>query len=562
MLKSVMGRISHRSDSRADAQSRAEPATLRQMLIPLAAAQFLASYDTSSMNVAISNIVEDLNTTVTGVQTALSLFTLTMAALMIPGSKLTDIWGRKRCFVIGMWTYAAGALLTALAPTLGVMILGFSMLEGIGSALMIPPIYILITVLVKDTTARTKAFATVSAMAGLGAAAGPLIGGIITTTITWRASYAGEVVVIMWILYLSRRIQEPAIEGPKPSMDILGSVLSAAGLVFIVLGFLQAGDYGWFRARQDFAIGGNVLLEEGSISPVVVLIGIGLASLFLFALHIRRAERRGDEPLVPARVFRSRLTNLGLVTQNSQWFIMIGTFFVVSVFLQVSRGYNAIETGLMLTPATAGILLSSSRVSIMLTRFSPRTVIRLGFLVTLAGIAMLVLLERVTDSTLAFAPGLLLIGFGAGSMLTISVDVVQASVPEADQGALSGVSRSVSNLGSSMGTALAGSVLVAAIISGVSTMTAESDALSAEDKASVTAALEGEVSAASDDQVRTLLEGHPPAVVDEVVRINAQARDRALGIAVLAVAFVGLVGFAAAIFMPDNKPGSEALHAY
>jgi len=475
-----------------------------------------------------------------------------MAALMIPGSKLTDIWGRKHCFVLGLWIYATGALLTALSPGLAMMILGFSLLEGIGSALMIPPIYILITVLVKDLKNRAKAFAVVSAAAGLGSAAGPLLGGFITTTITWRASFAGEVVAIMFILYLTRKIHEPPLEGPKPSFDLLGAVLSAAGLVFIVFGLLQAGDYGWLQARKDFAIGDTVLLQEGDVSPVIVLMGIGLALLGLFALHIRRAEKKGKEPLVPTHIFRSRETNLGLVTQNSQWFIMIGTFFVVSVFLQVSRGYSAIETGLILTPATAGILLASSRVGTMLTRRAPRTVIRAGFVLALAGIMLLLLLVDTTSSVLSFAPGLFLLGFGAGAMLTVSVNLVQSSVPEVDQGALSGVSRSVSNLGSSMGTAVAGAVLISALISGISTMTAESTVLSPDDKESITAAMKGDVSAVSDEQVRSALEGHPDAVVDEVTRINAESRDRALGIALIAVAIVGLVGLLASIFLPKD----------
>ena len=192
MLGFLGARFGHSTAAGADAKAQDPAAARRAMLIPLAAAQFLASYDTSSMNVAISSIVEDLDTTVTGVQTALSVFTLTMAALMIPGSKLTDIWGRKRCFVMGLWIYGTGALITALAPVLGVMVLGFSILEGVGSALMIPPIYIIITVTVTDLAARAKAFAVVSAMAGLGSAAGPLIGGLITTTITWRASFALE----------------------------------------------------------------------------------------------------------------------------------------------------------------------------------------------------------------------------------------------------------------------------------------------------------------------------------------------------------------------------------
>jgi hypothetical protein len=231
---------------------------------------------------------------------------------------------------------------------------------------------------------------------------------------------------------------------------------------------------------------------------------------------------------------------------------MIGTSFVVSVFFQVSRGYSAIETGLALTPAMAGILLSSARVEPMVKKYSARTIIRAGFLITLTGIAFILLLGDSTSSILNFVPGLFLVGFGAGSMLTASVNVVQSSVPERDQGALSGLSRSVSNLGSSLGTAIAGAVLVSALISGVSSLTDDSTVLPPSEKDEIAAALEGDVSAVSNEQVQAQLAGRPPEVIDEVTRINAEARDRALGLALIAIAVVGLIGLTAALLLPAN----------
>jgi MFS family permease len=563
-MAGILRRFRSHDLSGASSVPKASPAAItgRDILIPLAAAQFLASYDTQSMNVAIGAIVEDLDTTVTGVQSAISLFTLTMAALMIPGSKLTDIWGRKRCFTIGLTLYGAGALLTALAPALSVMVLGYSLLEGIGSALMIPPIYILITVLVTDVARRTKAFAVVSAAAGLGAALGPLLGGFITTAISWRASFLFEVVAILVVIYMARKIPESGAEGPKPRFDLLGAVLSALALLFIVLGLLQAGSYGWLRARKDFVIGDTTILNQGDISPVILFFAIGFGLLVLFVLHIFREERHGREPLLPTRLFRSSVTNLGLITQNSQWFIMIGSSFVISVFFQVSLGYNAIETGLALTPATIGILLASFRMGRIASKYSKRTIVRAGFIFTLAGIALVLLLGSSTASVLAFAPGLFLIGFGCGLMLTASVDVVQGSVPEADQGSLSGLSRSVSNLGSSLGVALAGAVLISALISGVSSLTDDSQVLAESDKQAISTALQGDVSALSDAQVEAQLEGHPQEVVDEVVRINAEARDRALGLALISIALVGLIGVIAAFLLPagagESKPSQAS----
>jgi MFS family permease len=527
--------------------------SLRAMLLPLALAQFIASYDSSSMNVALSDIAADLNTTVTGVQTAMTFFTLIMAAGMITGSRLTDVWGRKICFQGGIALYGLGAFLTAVAPALGVMILGWSVFEGIGSALMIPPIYILVTVSFDDLTQRARAFGVISAMAGMGAALGPLIGGFFATAISWRASFGAEVLVCITILYLSRRIADVRPTGPRKPFDIPGAVLSAGGLIFVVIGVLQSRDYGWFTARKDFVIGDTTVLEAGSISPIWLFIGLGLALLAFFALYEIYRERRGQDLLVPMRLFANRMSNLGLVTQNIQWFMMIGSSFVISVFLQVSQGYNAIQTGLVFTPSTAGLLLSSVVAGRLARRFSQRALIISGFVLAEAGVALLFLLVDANSSALSFVPGLFSFGIGAGIMVTASVNVVQSSVPEADQGALSGVSRSVSNLGSSLGTAVAGSVLVAGIIFGVTALTDESTVLSPSQKDRISVALEGDISALSDEQVEAALEGQPQDVVDEVVRINAKARNDALGLALAAIGIAGLLGLGAALFIPGRR---------
>ena len=438
---------------------RAAIKTARSMLLPLALAQFIASYAATNMNVAVSNIAQDLGTTVIGVQTAITFFTLTMAALMIPGSKLTDLWGRKPCFRIGLLVYGVGGLIAALAPGIGVLIVGYSLLEGVGSALMIPPIYILATVATADVSSRARAFGVISAAAGIGAAAGPLIGGLVTTGISWRASFILQVLVVAFIILLSRRIIDPGVEGSRPQFDIVGAILSAAGLFFIVLGILQSGTYGWFKAKENFAIGGLVIIHKGGVSPVWVLIAIGALILLWFFLHIRSRQRAGKEPLLSTGLFRNRTANLGLLTQNIQWLIMQGSFFVISVYLQQARGYSAIETGLILTPATAGILLSSAAAGRMARNRSQRFLIRGGFMVTVAGMLELLLLANASH-LVAFFPGLLLMGLGVGIMLTASVNVVQSSFPESEQGEISGLSRSVSNLGSSLGTAIVGSVLV------------------------------------------------------------------------------------------------------
>jgi MFS family permease len=367
---------------------------------------------------------------------------------MIPGSKLTDIWGRKFCFILGLVIYAAGALLAALAQGLGLLLIGYSLLEGVGSALLIPPIYILITVLFSDLKDRAKWFGVVSGAAGLGSAAGPLIGGLITSYISWRASFLLQVVVVVGIALLARRIDDPPLPVERPAFDVLGAVLSAAGLFFVVFGILQTNTYGW------------------GLSRVWLYVVLGVVILAFFFVHARARERGGRTPLVSPSLFRNRTSNLGLVTQHVQWLVLQGVFFVISVFLQQERGYSAIQTGLMLVPATIGILLSSGMAQRMASRHPQRLLVRAGFTVTLAGIVLLLVLARADSANWTFFPGLFLMGFGVGAMLTASVNVVQSAWPDEVQGDISGVSRSVSNLGSSLGVAIAGSVLVAATAAG------------------------------------------------------------------------------------------------
>jgi MFS family permease len=451
----------------------------RKLLLPLALAQFICSFAGSNMNVMINDISRDLDTDVQGVQAAITLFLLVMAILMIPCSKLTDRWGRKRCFQWGLLLYGIGAILSAVSPGLGILILGNSIFEGVGTALLIPPVYILATLAFSDLTARARAFGVISGMGGIGAAAGPLIGGLITTAISWRAAFVFQALVILVILVLGRSLVDPLEPDPTRPFDLMGAILSAIGLFFLVFGILQA---------------------DSNPTLLAIFMGIGVVFLAAFFVYIRRRERAGKEVLLSTGLFRNRLSNLALVTQNVQWLILMGTSFTVAVFLQTVRGYNAIQTGLIFTAATLGILVSSLAAERLAKRRAQKTLIIGGFIVTLAGIVVLLLLVHASTKVLAFGPGLLLIGLGLGLMLTPSVNVVQSSFPESLQGEISGLSRSVSNLGSTFGTAIAGTILVSDLASGT----------------------------------------------------------RSYGFAMLSLAIAGLIGLGAALFLPKSPPLPEA----
>jgi MFS family permease len=467
----------------AEANTTGRPSSaLRRVLIPLALAQFICSFAGSNMNVMINDISKDLDTSVQGVQVAITIFLLVMAALMIPGGKLTDRYGRKRCFTVGLLVYGIGALLSAAAPGLGVLILGNSILEGVGTALLIPPVYILTTLLFTELTSRARAFGVISAMGGVGAAAGPLIGGLITSAISWRAAFVFQALVIAAIIWLARRVQDPLPPDPTRPFDTGGAILSAVGLVLVVMGILAADNNGWL---------------------MLALLAAGALVLAWFFRSVRAKERAGKEPLLPTALFRNRTSNLALVTQNIQWLLLIGVSFVVAAYLQVVRGYDAIQTGVIFTAATVGLLASSLAAERLAGRRAQRTLIMAGFLVTVAGIGVLLAIVTGSPSAWAFAPGLLLIGLGLGVMLTPSINVVQSSFPEELQGEISGLSRSVSNLGSCLGTAIAGTILVAGITA---------------------------------------------------------TPERAYGLAMIVLAAVGLLGLLAAAFLPRTRAPADAPH--
>src|ERR1700750_3059063 len=436
------GRKDERMDMNSGAARKIPASSLRKMLVPLALAQFICSFAGSNMNVMINDISRDLHTDVQGVQVCITLFLLVMAALMIPCGKLTDRYGRKRLFQLGLLVYGVGAIISAVSPGLALLFLGNSIFEGVGPALLIPPVYILTSILFRDIKSRARAFGVVSGMGGIGAATGPLIGGLITTAISWRAAFVFQALVIVVIVVLGRGLVDPVPADPARPFDIVGAVLSAVGLVVLV---------------------GGILAADQNLVLMAVLLVVGALILAGFFAWIRRRERAGKEALLSTGLFRNRTSNLALVTQNVQWAVLLGTSFVVSVYLQTVRHYNAIQTGVIFTAATVGILLSSLAAGRLVKRFQQRTLIMVGFVITIVGIIVLLVQVKGHPSAWYFAPGLFLIGLGVGVMLTPSVNVVQSAFPENLQGEISGLSRSVSNLGSSLGTAIAGTILVAGL---------------------------------------------------------------------------------------------------
>ncbi len=524
----------------------------KKILIMLAMAQFILTLDSTVMNVSISTLVVDLNTTVSGIQAAITFYTLIMAAFMIPGAKIGDIIGRKKAFMIGTVIYGTGSLITALSPNLGVLIFGWSFLEGLGAALMIPAMLSLIASNYPAGSKRVKAYATVAAIAAIGAAVGPIVGGVLTTYATWRLAFLGEVLVVIYILLKGGVIKDSAVANKVKSFDYLGTILSASGLSVLILGILKASTYGLLRARVPVVINGNEVISVGGISPTVILTIIGFGLLGLFALWQNHRKKQSKAALVDLSLFKNKIVRAGTGTIFFQLLLLGGVMYGVSLYLQLELGYNAMKTGLTLLPLSVMILVLASRGDIMAKKYSSRAIIRAGFVLMLIGSAWLGYKASGNPDGLSFLPSLGLFGAGMGMMASQLQNVVQSSVKASESAETSGLMATFQYLGQSFGTAISG-VLVIAIFIGVgSNVVAQNPDLNSSQKAQLTNVIETNPQLVSNEQIEQATAGLPESTANTVEEINAQTRKSALSGMFVMLSVVSLFGLLATKNLPDN----------
>jgi MFS family permease len=424
------------------------------VLLTLASGQFLMTLDSSVMNVSIAQVAEDTGTTVTGIQTAITLYTLVMATLMITGGKIGSLIGRRRAFSIGCVIYGAGSLTTSLAPNLAILILGWSFLEGVGAALIMPAIVALVASNFPPQ-GRSRAYGLVASAGAIAVAAGPLIGGFVTTYWTWRFVFAGEVVIVAGILALTRKMRDAPPE-ERFRMDMIGIMLSAAGLGLVVFGILRSGVWGWVQAKPD----APSLL---GISLTLWFVFGGLLILRLFFAWEDRLIEAGREPLVRRSMLRNGQLVGGLTMFSFQFLIQAGLFFTVPLFLSVALGLSALETGARLLPLSVTLLLAAVGIPRLRPRTSPRRIVRFGLAALLAGIVSLIgALELGVGPEIVTIP-LLLAGLGVGALASQLGAVTVSAVPDELSGEVGGLQNTMTNLGASLGTALAGSLLIAGL---------------------------------------------------------------------------------------------------
>jgi MFS family permease len=520
------------------------------VLLTLASGQFLMALDSSVMNVSIATVANDLDTTVTGIQTAITLYTLVMASLMITGGKVGQILGRKRAFAIGCVVYGAGSLTTALAPNLTVLLIGWSVLEGVGAALIMPAIVALVASNF-DRAGRPRAYGMVAAAGAIAVAVGPLIGGLLTTYASWRWVFAGEVVIVAAIVVLARRMADvPADRTAR--LDVVGTLFSAFGLGLVVFGTIRAGAWGFVNPKPGAP-------AWFGLSPVVWLILAGGVVLFGFLQWERRRLAHGAAVLIDPAMLRNKMLRGGLTSFFFQYLLLAGLFFAVPLFLSIALGLSAIATGLRILPLSIALLATAVGVPKLFPHVSPRRVVRLGFLALFAGLLGLAAALEVGVGPEVVTWPMLLAGLGIGALASQLGSVTVSAVPDEQSAEVGGLQNTVTFLGASIGTALAGAVLIAALSTSFFAGIQANPAVPEELSSQAQVQLAGGVPFIPDEQLSRALAdaGVTGPTATAIIDENEAARLDGLRSALFALAVIALVALFFANGVPERQPSDS-----
>jgi EmrB/QacA subfamily drug resistance transporter len=518
-----------------------------KILAVLAAAQFLMVLDQAVMNVSISQLVKDFDTDVTTIQAVIALYSLVMAAFMVPGGKLGDILGRRRTFTIGLVIYGTGSLLTAVSWSVPVLMLGWSVLEGIGAALVLPAL-VALTARSFQGKPRALAYGVLGGVSGAGIAVGPILGGWVTTNLTWRLVFAGEVVVVIGILLFVRLLPSGGKrEGAK--LDGVGAVLCALGLTLVVLGVLGASTWGWLQPRNS-----PITPFGFSLTPFMVAAGIGV--LAVFAIWQRHREREHREPLIHFRLFRIPPLRSSLEMFLFQNMILMGIFFAIPLYLQIVQGFDAFQTGVKMLPVSVALFVTALVGSRLAGRFPARGIVRAGLGLLLVACVLLLSTIKPDIETVPFAVAMAVLGVGMGLIVSQLGNVAQSSVGEDDRGEAGGLQYTAQQLGASLGTALIGAVVITGLLTGFSNNISDDPRISASVEQEVGVRLEGDVSFVSTDQVRKGAEdaGLDQATTDALVENYADAQLTALKTGLLFAGLLVCAAFLTTRRLPSGVP--------
>jgi EmrB/QacA subfamily drug resistance transporter len=510
----------------------------RTLALLLAGAMFVLVVDTSLMNVSISAVVRDLGTTVSGVQSAIALEALVSAAFILIGGKVGDLIGRKRAYVIGLLGYAVGALAMALAQSLAAVIIFWAVLGGIGASLLLPAMQSLIHGNF-DGAARTQVYALVGASAAIAAAVGPLLGGFITTFLSWRVGFLLEVVIIAVVLLGIKLVLDVPYTGPR-TIDLVGALLSVLGMGGLVLGILA-----W---------------QEGGES-VGALLATGVIAMGVLAYWLVRRKRAGKPTLIDPDLFSSKLFRFGISEQMLQQIALGGVMIALPIFLQMVLEYNALQAGLSLAPLSLSMFGMAVLAGKKAGKRRPASIIRLGFALLTVGVALLIPIVPRAEFGWALIVPLLIAGSGLGLMVSQLNNYTLSPISDERVSEAAGVNSAAGSFGLSFGLAFAGAIMLAALSLTFTTMSDASTVLPAAEKQQVAQGLEENAQLMTNTQLEQLLVNQPPEIRDEIIRINTEARPISLQVALLIPLLAGLIGLFNSFRMmrlPDPKPsGAE-----
>jgi EmrB/QacA subfamily drug resistance transporter len=510
----------------------------RLLSLLLAAAMFVLVVDTSLMNVSISAVVQDLGTTVSGVQSAIALEALVSAAFILIGGKVGDLIGRKRAYILGLLGYAIGALAMALAQSLTAVILFWAVLGGIGASLLLPAMQSLIHGNFEGA-ARTQVYALVGAAAAIAAAVGPLLGGFITTFLSWRIGFVLEVVIIAVVLCGIKLVRDVPYTGPR-TIDIVGALLSVLGMGGLVLGILA-----W---------------QEGGES-VAALLATGVIAMAALAYWLIRRKRAGKPTLIDPDLFTSKLFRFGISQQLLQQIALGGTMIALPIYLQMVLEYNALQAGLSLAPLSLSMFGMALLAGKKAGQRRPAAIIRLGFVLLTVGVAVLIPIVPRAEFGWALIVPLLIAGSGLGLLVSQLNNYTLAPISEERVSEAAGVNSAAGSFGLSFGLAFAGAIMLASLSFTFTTMAEASTVLPPAQQQQIAQGLEENAELMTNTQLAELLVNQPPQIQEEIIRINTEARPIALQVALLIPLLAGLIGLFNSFRMmrlPDPTPsGAE-----
>ncbi len=520
-------------------------------LIALAIAQFVMVLDQSVMNVSISALVEDFDTSVTTIQGIITLYCLVMAMFMMTGAKIGDRIGRRRAFVIGLVVYGCGSAITAIAPSVVVLAFGWSILEGLGAALVLPAMAALIAGNFEGDQ-RKIAYAVIGGVAGAGIAIGPILGGWATTEVTWRIVFVGEVLLVLLILAMTPRVVDTVLTGKRPQLDYLGTALSSLGLGAIVLGTLQSSTWGWVAPKES-------PIEPFGFSLTLFVITAGGLLLWAFVAWQRHREASGNDPLVHLSLLRVPPLRSGLMGLFTQNLILMGVFFVVPLYLQMILGLNALETGIKMLPVSITMFVASALGSRLSATLPVRTIVRAGLLVTVAAIVLLAATIEPTLKDASFAWGMALLGVGMGLMISQLGNVVQSSVDASGRGEAGGLQYTGQQLGSSLGVALIGAIVVGGLTSSFVANITSDTRISAEVSTQVGVAAGTGVDFVPSNQLTEAISaaGVSPSETEAIIDSYEAAQLKALKAGLLAAGLLALISLSTTRQLPSSDPRKQ-----